>query len=213
MALQSISRAPSSLHNAKLHLAKQFASSNLCLDHRVYPGDAPDEVTELADAKNALVMAPLPIELEVHQDSYGKYLVRNPDCLQMPDLAWIEWMQDSPEAFPRIWALAVDASGQPPIRIVRGQLNRFVGQTTADADARGRDGASNGFGARNDSEEKASSQGSSMDGREDTNDLASMCLEWVCSNDELKGLSCGTLRVVAHYCGMTVLRPEATSSR
>ena len=54
---------------------------------------------------------PLPFDVEVHQLPSGQRMVLDSHRLLVPDVAWIDWMRESEEARPRVWAVYTEPDG------------------------------------------------------------------------------------------------------
>jgi len=55
----------------------------------------------------------LPFDAEVHQLPSGQRIVLDSHRLLIPDLAWMDWMQDSVDARPRMWVVLLDGRPKP----------------------------------------------------------------------------------------------------
>jgi len=53
----------------------------------------------------------LPFDVEVHQLSSGQRMVLDTHRLLIPDVSWIDWVESSEEAKPRVWAIVRGHAG------------------------------------------------------------------------------------------------------
>jgi len=109
---------PASRNNATSWVASAVVSSGVDLSY--VAADEPRKTSCAAGGhrveskeleENEYPLHPLPFDVEVHQLPSGQRMVLDSHRLLVPDVAWIDWMRESEEARPRVWAVYTEPDG------------------------------------------------------------------------------------------------------